>query len=224
MQKEEKVGRKWIFVPFILLISFLLFAPIFDNPSTVISTQSDNYVCNSALNIIQNIAAEKLQENLKKYVQIERYKRDNRFSYCNIFAIDILDNRCHTYWGNQYGFLIDDYQYDVSSIYKTAFSVLSVNIKTAYDKSLHSSKVKRLTQEQAFYEAQKGKIILVISKRYNHMAIVFPEFGEYDKEKGVMIAQAGYFNGIFRISSYECFSYRWKNKEILFLEFPIRIV
>ena len=216
--------RKWIFVLPLCFISFILFAPIYiDNKTYIFPDNIDN----CKLNALQHMSAFCLQENLKRYVQMGIYKKCGKWSYCNVLAIDILDNRNHDFWGNQYGFLIDDYQYDISSIYKTAFSVLSVNIKTAYDralKAIYNKKIKKLTQEQAYYEAQKGKVILIMSRKYNHMAIVFPEFKKYDSEKGVMVAQAGFYNGIFRISDYECFSYRWKDNEILFLEFPLRSV
>jgi hypothetical protein len=168
------------------------------------------------------VRARELRDNLRKYVSIPRYQRRGRRTFCNILAVDAIDSRDHSYWGNGYGFMIDDYSYDVSSVFPSAFSVLSMSIKEAYSRAVYAiarDQIKALTCREAFYSAQDGDLILIVSARWRHMAIVYPKEGEFPGW-GCTIAQAGYYNGIFWISGPKVFGRNWKSKEILFLKFP----
>lgn len=162
--------------------------------------------------------AEKLQHDLSLYVNL--YQRHGKQTYCNVLVTDVADSRDHSNWGHTYGFLIDDYSIDISVLYPTAFSTMMMPIHRVYDRAISAikkQKLVRLTQEQAFYAAQKGEFVIIITKKYNHMAIVCPEKGIYNPSIGCTIAQAGYYNGIFKMSDYEAFDGNFKDDEILFI-------
>jgi hypothetical protein len=196
---------KLILIFTMMILSINLFAPAMPTNHTVVVRE----LC---------YKAEKLQHDLNLYVNL--YQRHGKQTYCNVLVTDVADSRNHDTWGHSYGFLIDDYSIDISAIYPTAFSTMMMPIHRVYDRAIAAIKkqsLTRLTQEQAFYAAQKGCFVILITKKYNHMAIVFPAKGIYNPSIGCTIAQAGYFNGIFQMSSYEAFEKNYQDDEILFI-------
>ncbi len=215
--------KKYILILPILFIScFISHAPVIIKPHEIYRYPL------LYLKIIQYFDAEKLRKVLNKMVSLPDYQRKGEQTYCNVGARDVLDNREHSYWGNTYGFRIDDLRLDISVIFPTSFSILRISIKEAYNivvKAIWQKRIEQVNGEQAFYLAQKGEVIWIISAKYNHEAIVFPIEGIYDPEKGCMIAQCGYYNVVDWISSEKCFGLKkWKDKEILYIHVKRRVI
>jgi hypothetical protein len=212
MRKIKKLITKTI----LLAICLHLHAPGINSWMRFAGHHNDTIITSDYRAQLIDLAHVELQERLSRAVKQSEYRRYRYWTYCNVFAADFLDNRpC---WITGQGFLFSDYGYDVSKLYPIPYSVRNTRIEVAYARALS---IKHLTGEQAFYEAQLGTVILVISRRYNHMAIVYPEYGRYPAN-GCLVAQAGWYNGIFRISDPEVFGKNWKDKEILYLMFKIR--
>ena len=218
---NEGMVKKYIFIlPFIFISCLISHAP------TIIKQHEIYYYPLPYLKILQLRDAEYLKSTLNKMVNIPDYQRKGKQTFCNVGARDVLDNREHSYWGNTYGFWIDDLQLDISIIFPTSFSILRISIKEAYNivvRAISQKRIESVSCEQAFYLAQKGEVIWVISAKRNHEAIVFPKEGIYDTDKGCMIAQCGYYNTIDWISDEKCFGKRWKDKEILYIHFKRRM-
>ena len=211
---------------YILILPILIFS-VFICHAPSINILHENYIpILSYSKTLQSVQVYHLQKVLNKMINIPDYKCRNGLTFCNVAARDTLDNRDHRYWGTTYGFLIDDLQLDISMIFPNSFSILRISIKDAYNivvRAIRQKRIESVSCEQAFYLAQKGEVVWIISAYRNHEAIVYPYYGEYDAEKGCKIAQAGYYNTIDWISSDKCFGKGWKSKEILFIHFKARM-
>jgi hypothetical protein len=158
-----------------------------------------------------------IKYKLAEYVKFPAYKKRGRITFCNVFARDILD--CRTKKRKTYCFYFNDFYYDISPVFPKLNSIY-INIPRAYKRANKAAAKNRIvlhSMRQAQRQANQGKLIWGISAKYNHEFIVFP--GEWSKEKGCWIAQAGDKNGIFRISDKAVFGKNWKDSEIRFYEF-----
>ena len=171
----------------------------------------------------------KLRVTLEVYSNIKEYKMikygKKKYTFCNIFARDILDNREYMTYKTWFGCFINAYAYDVSMIFPRPDSVLDVKISTAYWRAVYfakTGKIKNLTPEQAQKRANAGTAIWIVSERYNHEALVCPDFSIFDSKRGVLVAQAGEYNGVFYISDPRAFGNRASDPEIKYYEFPER--
>lgn len=158
-----------------------------------------------------------IKYKLKEYVKHPAYQKKGRHTYCNVFARDVLDYRSKEI--KKYCFFFNDFYYDVSPVFPRKNNIY-MSIRKAYYKAIIAQTkglIKVLTAEKAQEQANKGKLIWGISRKYNHEFIVFP--GEWSETEGCWVAQAGDKNGIFRISAPEVFRSNWQDKEIRFYEF-----
>lgn len=163
-----------------------------------------------------------IKQKLVQYTKCEAYQRKGRVTFCNMFARDVLDNRFPWALGKVYGFLFDDFDYDTSAVFPI-MGYIYMSIREAYHRAEKAGErmwIKSLTCEQAQARANIGRLVWIISAKYNHEALVCP--GQWSSEYGCMVAQAGWENGIFRISDWQVFGQNWCDPEIKFYEFPER--
>jgi len=180
-------------------------------------------------------AARKLYRVAKEVVKLKQYKRgypNNRcykgtnkpVTYCNIFARDFLDSKMKKIW--IMGYLISEYNYDISFLRpdkSISDIILSTSIEIAYDNLKYKySNVKEHTRESAQKRANEGIPIFCISKKHRHEVIVISDLdNDYDETKGPLVAQAGWFNGIYYSSDKRCWGVDYKDPEIKYYEFPV---
>jgi hypothetical protein len=187
--------------------------------------------------------ANKLYSILSQVVKLKQYKKrkpknnpDGRYTtYCNVLARDVLDSRCKKVWimgwliGGENGIIKDGYDYDIGCLNpdRSLESVLlSTTVQLAYKNAIEASKigiVESISMKEAQERANKGIPIWVSSAKYNHEAIVCPDLKNiYNEKKGCLIAQAGFYNGIFYISDKKAWGNRFQDTEIKYYEFNTR--
>lgn len=166
---------------------------------------------------VESAKALYVKYKLAEYVKFPAYQKRRGITFCNVFARDILDYR--TKKKKTYCFYFDDFYYDLSPVFPKVNSIY-INIPRAYKRAAKAAAKNLIilhSMRQAQRRANKGKLIWGISAKYNHEFLVYP--GEWSREKGCWIAQAGDKNGIFRISDKAVFWKNWKDSEIRFYEF-----
>lgn len=213
--------KKVILILTLLTISFSAFAP--ESQPVIDSHYWPPY--RLPAQVTTDIRVFQLQMSLMRMVTIPCYHRQGKLTFCNVGARDLLDNRNHSYWGKTYGFMLDDFALDLSPVFPTAFSILRLSIKDAYSaalKAVWQKRIERITCRQAYERARRGEIVWVISAKYNHEAIVYPDMRPWNDERGCRIAQCGYYNTIRDISHKFVFGKRWKDPEIMFIVFKRR--
>lgn len=163
-------------------------------------------------------------------IYFPRYKMKvcygRKITYCNIFARDVLDNRDYKKLKGWFGVFINDYNYDVSSIFPTPLSILGTSIKEAYRRAIYAKNmgwITELTPFQAQQEANRGVVVWIVTYKYNHEAIVCPSLAPFSEDRGVLLAQAGENNGIFFARDWQAFGNRWVDKEIKYYKFNERL-
>jgi hypothetical protein len=210
--------KKIIFIPFLFIIALNLFAPGLEYPYSI----SKEIIIQSEEIRIRELQFEQFcldyrVNNLKKVYDrassLPEYMAQNGLTFCNVMVKDTIDNRLHPLWQG-YGFLIDDLPVDIQSVFPTSFNVLSYSIKTDWkkaDRAYRLGKIERLNPEEAQREANKGFVVWVISERWNHEALVYPDQNKYDKELGPLIVQAGGkgCNGKMYITDKRAFGWRY---------------
>lgn len=150
-------------------------------------------------------AATKLAGVLDRASQLKQYqpgyeswKDGTPKTFCNILARDVLEGDNPDAFDFYMGTLVDDYRYDVSAILPDTGSILNTPIPVIYDRAAQAArdgKITELTPAEAQAMANKGIPVWIVSKKYNHEAIVYPNLDEpFDPAKGVKIGQAGAFN------------------------------
>jgi len=171
----------------------------------------------------------KLNVILSYYSTIPQYRMityyGRKITYCNIFARDVLDNREYLKYKKWFGMFINEYAYDLSTIFPKTTDILITKIDTAYWRALYAKKkgwIKELTPYQAQKRANEGVPIWIVTNRYTHEAIVCPDIIPYHSERGVLLAQAGESNGVFYARDARAFGNRYLDKEIKYYEFPER--
>jgi hypothetical protein len=190
------------------------------NSNTLQKVFSDN------LTII-NIHLFCLKDTLQKMIQIDDYKviyKNGKFyrSFCNVASRDALDNRDHSTWGRHYGFYLDDISLDISNVFPTAFSILRYSIHEAYIKvmqGIKNGKIESVNAKEAYELAKVGEVVWVISDKYNHEGIIYPDQRRWIPERGCRFAQCGKYNTIRDISHKYCFGKWWKDPEIKYIHF-----
>jgi hypothetical protein len=183
----------------------------------------------------RKIRAKRLAEALDYAVKLPYYQRGyEKWSdgtpktFCNVLARKFL-------LGNfDYG-LYDIYKdsgytwlnYDIQQVF-TDMSVTSalfgVNTTGAYrlaKNAVEENRVKQLTPEEAQEKANNGTPIWGVYP--GHEVIVYPDDNDYDSNLGPKVAQAGgvNFSGKY-ISHKYCWGEKWKDLDILFIQFPMR--
>lgn len=121
-------------------------------------------------------------------------------------------------------------------IWDSSANVLAASKQTQMDEGERARNVLVLTKargpvgvtpQEAFVLAGDGVVVWVVGFRqrgkehlYRHEAIVFPDQGFYNEREGLLVAQAGGVNGIFRISAPEAWGRYWRDPEIHYFVFP----
>jgi len=163
----------------------------------------------------------------EQIIEMPQYQKHNNVTFCNIATNDMFDDRSPMYLeriygkNNLYGYYIDDFHYDLSSVFPTEKHIY-MNISDTYDIMMQAGKddkIISLTMRQAQIEANRGKLIYCISKKYNHVLSVCPDFYKYDFERGCLCCNIGEVNKIGYISDPDIFGSRWTDKEIKFYMF-----
>jgi len=190
----------------------------------------------------QNARAKKLLEILeiavalpqyqKGYPNERKYANGQLVTYCNVLARDVLDSRCPKAW--IMGWLIgganssvEGYDYDISFMNpgKDLMTIiLGTGIDVVYNNLLKAAEigaVKSLTPEEAQNRANDGTPVHIISLKYGHEAIVCPSALPYNTAVGPMVAQAGFYNGIFPISDRKSWGTWWTDLEIKYYEYAL---
>jgi len=170
-------------------------------------------------------------------------------TYCNVAAYDLFDSRCNTVWnvsvkvGNSLekqlpmGQVIQAYDYDLGNVLPNddIDRILSAPIKSVFDECIIESKnerVRLVTQKKAQELANKGIPVLIVSKKYNHVAVACPhlkwekELGkailyDYDENLGCFTGNAGNENDFMYMSDKRGFGLcDWKSeRDILYVQF-----
>ena len=202
---------------------------------------------------INKLKAEKLYWVIMTAISLPIYVKDStgrKQTYCNMSCMDTADDRTQVGWDCQVsvgnsekikypmGKAITAYSYDLSNILSNE-GILNTPIKTFFDNCLSAEKKKEvriLSQEDAQKKANKGILILAVSKKYGHMSMVMPslkwskdtgslEYFDYNPEVGAYTGNAGLVNDVMFMSDKRGFGYYdWNNTEnIIFVQFRLRI-
>jgi hypothetical protein len=164
-----------------------------------------------------DIRVMELKRTLEKMISIDCYKPDGKYTYCNIAAWDAIDCRQGNWHG--YGYMLDDLPLDVSMLFPTAGSIMMCSPSEGYRRAMFAEQRGRLesvTMYRAWELAKIGEVVLIISARYNHVCICYPDSRPYIKERGVRVANVGKFNVITDISHRYIFGKSYLNPEIKF--------
>lgn len=168
-------------------------------------------------------------------------------TYCNIAAYDLFDSRCRSVWWNKVsvgesekidfpmGNVIQAYNYDIAPIMpdENINNILNAPIPDVYENCLieHGRGTWLVNPKTAQRLADNGIPIMVISKKYDHIAIVCPnlkwnskrgcmEYQKYNSDLGVFTGNAGENNDYMYMSDSRGFgAVDWKSKEILYVQF-----
>lgn len=167
-------------------------------------------------------------------------------TYCNIFAYDLLDSRfaCGYYMStiingkskalHSMGASISIYDYDIRCMLRDnkLHNLLCTPIEIAYANILlarGSDKLWLVTPEQAQSLANIGTPVLIISRKYNHIAVAAPPItthnaitidDRYNKYAGCYTANAGAHNDFMFMSDCRGFgTFDWQDTEILYVLF-----
>jgi hypothetical protein len=176
-----------------------------------------------------NEDAQYLKAVLDKAVRLPQYQRGfERWSnnqpktYCNILALDVLDSSSPRKY---LGTAIDAFRYDIRIALRgnDLENLLSTPLHESYTRIMQGVAQGRATdvsarEAQAF--ANSGRPVLVMSAKYDHMAIVYPDPMPWDDLRGPKIAQAGWYNGVFYISDFRSFGKLWGDPEIRYIVLP----
>lgn len=152
-----------------------------------------------------------------------KWKDGTPKTFCNILARDVLEGENPTAFDTYMGTLIDDYRYDVSSVFERTVDILNITIPEAHRRARLAAalgKIKRLTPQIAQRRANAGVVIWIVSGKYNHEAIVCPDLDKFMPERGPKIGQAGGANGIMYISDVRAWGRNHRDPEIEYYEFP----
>jgi hypothetical protein len=208
-----------------LLLSILFIICIFYGITIFIFQKTINR--NSESVPVWNYKTYYLRIRQEQIVKMPQYQKQHNSTFCNIATNDMFDDRSPMYLeriygkNNIYGYYIDDFHYDLSSVFPTEKHIY-MNISDTYDIMLQAAKDKKiisLTMRQAQLAANLGKLVYCISKKYNHVLSVCPDFYKYDFERGCLCCNIGEVNKIGYISDPEIFGNRWQDREIRFYQF-----
>lgn len=170
----------------------------------------------------------------------------NGKTYCNIFAYDLLDSRFGPGYPisvrtdtnhdivNVMGAALHFYDYDICCMLRDGIlnNLLRTPVAVAYDniiKNVNTDKLWLLRPSVAQHCANQGTPVLVISKKYNHMAVVAPKISfdagihiylRYSPHLGCYTANAGEHNDFMFMSDSRGFgAFDWENPEIKYVLF-----
>lgn len=170
-------------------------------------------------------------------------------SYCNLTTYDLFDSRCRAVWWNSIrvgeservdlpmGNVIQAFDYDLAPVMPDGRidNILNAPIPVVYDNCLkeHGRGTWLLAPEDAQQLANRGIPIMIISKKYNHVAIACPAlewdikkgqmvYQDYDYNRGVFTGNAGENNDFMFMSDPRGFgAVDWKDTEILYVQFKL---
>jgi len=170
-------------------------------------------------------------------------------TYCNVSIYDLLDSRCNSVWWNKIkvgettevnlpmGGVISAYNYDISPVLpgRSYNNILNAPIPFVYQKCIDENGrgTRLVTPEKAQSLANAGIPVMIISKKYNHVAVVCPDlvwsiekgkmvFQNYDPDLGCFTGNAGENNDYMYMSDKRGFgAINWKDEEILYVQFKI---
>ena len=201
---------------------------------------------------INLLKAEKLYWAISLVIEFAVYQRDSigrKATYCNLASYDLFDARCKAIWNVMVqegaslkrpfpmGQTIKAYDYDIRPIMPNNDynDILSAPIPKVFDKAIKEAKkgsIRLLTQAQAQEKANKGIPCMIISKKFNHVAISCPhliwadDLGKmvlkpYNPELGCFTGNAGWINSLMYMSDPKGFgSINWKSEtDILYIQF-----
>jgi hypothetical protein len=156
-----------------------------------------------------------LQRTLERMISLDCYRPDGKRTYCNIAAWDVIDDRPGNWRG--YGYMLDDLPLDVSMLFPTAGSIMMCSPQEAYRRASFAEQrgqLELVSMYRAWELARVGEVVLILSARYNHVAIVYPDLRPWVAERGVRVANVGRFNVITDIRHKWVFGKCWRDKEI----------
>ena len=153
---------------------------------------------------------------------------DRDATYCNNYARDVLDSQhvaVPTSWAGGFGGLVSNFNYNIQPINPTGSIIDCINntpIATAYANlaiAAARGQVQEYTPGQAQAQANLGNLVHIVSTGLDadgHEAIVAPDWeNAFDAERGVLMAQAGAYNGILYMSDRRTFGIFGKISEII---------
>jgi len=226
------------------------------NKEIIKKLEEENYTIRKTNTIINEnnnmLKCEKLYWAIGMVITSPVYVEDSigrKTTYCNVAAYDLFDSRAKLVWWvnvkvgsslkKQYpmGNIIQAYDYDLGKIFpeENYEKILSSPIPYVFDEAIRSEKlgeVRLLTQKEAQEKANKGIPIMIISKKFNHVAIACPhlkwnralgkmELFPYDSEKGCFTGNAGGENDYMYMSDKKGFGQLdWRSEEkIIYIQF-----
>jgi hypothetical protein len=200
-----------------ITLSSLLHAPMCALPALQSSfevTRGEGYSAGFSLDrgMIQ-WRVENLRATLKRMTELACYQPHGTWLYCNVAARDCMDDRSHP--GHEgYGFMLGALHLDLSALYPDYWSIMHTPIREAYRRALIAVKlgrIERVSMRHGWELAQQGECVYVISERYNHECILYPD------ARCVRIAQCGLCCGVFDIRHPAAFWMHYNDPEIMFL-------
>jgi len=170
--------KRAIFLIVFISIRYSVFAPTFYNFQPAgFFIQYDYQKNNSGYTQNQLIEAKQnfLYNQLKHYTTKKEFREKRGLTFCNHFA------------GR---FLLDNYNtlYNLKPLYSTSKDVYTIPIAILYERTcwaIDNELIETVTINEARDRANRGIPVLIISRKYNHMAIMSPS------EIGYEIGQAG---------------------------------
>jgi hypothetical protein len=183
----------------------------------------------------KKIRVKRLAEALDYAVKLPYYQRGYQKwsngkpkTFCNVLARKfLLGNFDYGLYNNykdpKYFWLNYDIQlvFTDMSIQKAVYGVNTTGAYNLAQKAIQAKRVEGLTPVQAQEEANNGVPVWAVYP--GHELIVYPDSGEYNKELGPKVAQAGGVNFSNKYISHRyCWGKNWKNLDILFIKFPLR--
>jgi hypothetical protein len=212
--------KKLITISLTLCIALLCYAPTLLKPIDSRGWSSPKPTEQTS----EQINAHFLRQTLDELVKLDCYRPHGGFTYCNIGSKDALDNRPSP-WGKHYGFMLSDLSLNLTPIWPTVHSMWSYSIKEDYQsakRAILQGHIERVTCRQAFDLAKRGEVIFIISIKYNHEAIAYPDSRPWNEYRGCRIANVGKWNVITDMSHLWTFGKNWKDEEILYVHLTRR--
>lgn len=206
--------KKFLAITILSLVCSMLLAPGF----APIDIDSRAWLSLPAPDQAQiDIRIMELKRTLEKMVSLDCYKPDGKYTYCNISVWDAIDCRPGNWRG--YGYMLHDLPLDVSMLFPTAGSIMMCSPSEGYRRAAFAEQRGRLesvSMYRAWELARVGEVVLIISARYNHVAICYPDSRPWCAERGVRVANVGKYNVITDIRHMKIFGKCWRDKEIKF--------
>lgn len=159
-----------------------------------------------------------LQRTLERMTELDCYRPDGKRTFCNISVYDAIDDRPGGWHG--YGYMLSDLQLDISMLFPTAGSIMMCSPSELYQRAsfaVQRGALERVSMYCAWELAACGEVVLIVSARQNHVALVFPDARRWIEARGVRVANVGRYNCITDISHKKIFGKRYRDPEIMFV-------